>query len=84
MTSSPEHSPTGHSETCAVCEGDIKAMAYKGTGVCGQICLAAWRKSHPLPEELQITKEQFAEALDQFGASSKKIDTMWKVLTGHA
>ena len=78
------HEPTGHSETCAECEGPILAMAYKGTGVCGQKCLASWRKKHPLPETLLVTREELAHAVEAAGgkAGGKGLDRVWDVLNG--
>lgn len=82
MTSFPEHAPSSHSQTCAECKSDILTMAYRGTGVCGQVCLASWRKKHPLPEELQVTKDEFLIAVSNLHVSQRNAEHIWKVLNG--
>ena len=87
MTSSPDrhdYAPMGDAEKCAICENDILTMAYKGTGVCGQKCLAVWRKAHPLPPALQITKDDLEMVISNLHMSQRKADHIWKVLNGDA
>jgi len=74
----------GDSETCAVCTEDIETMAYRGTGVCGQKCLALWRKDHPLPEELRVSKDEFLLAVSNLHTSQRSAEHIWKVLNGQA
>lgn len=83
MTSTHDHAPHGHDENCVVCTNKIETMAFRGTGVCGDICLTQWRKDHPLPEELRVSFEDFAKAVHPF-ATEGQAQEVWNVLNGTA
>lgn len=83
MTSThDDHVPHGHDEHCVECQKKIETMAFKGTGVCGDICLTKWRKAHPLPDELRVTKEEFVIAVSNLHTSQRTAEGIWKVLYG--
>lgn len=83
MSSRDLYAPYGHATVCAECTNDIETMAYRGMGVCGQKCLAAWRKKHPLPPALQVTFEEFSGALEH-DLSRKDAKKVWDILQGNA
>ena len=83
MTSSPDdHAPHGNTENCVQCGKKISTMAFRGTGVCGALCLTAWRKEHPLPDELRVSKEDFIVAVSNLHTSQRTAEHIWTVLYG--